>query len=119
MPLVGSEREAADQRSRERIAAKRLHKQAAAERRKLQATQGMATRSQHNGPLQSAPNQPVTTRTRHDPYLDWLDRPKNLSGRARANASGLVRVRNAGGSERQWVELSDVQGLFQRGWTLD
>jgi len=78
----------------------------------------MATRSQNNRPLQPDPNQPVTTRARHDPYLDWLDRPKNLSGRARANASGRVRVRNADGTVKQWVELSQVDGLFERGWTL-
>jgi len=53
-----------------------------------------------------------------DPYLDWLDAPKNLPGRALAEASGLVRVRNPDGTIRQWVERSQVDQLLVEGWTL-
>lgn len=53
---------------------------------------------------------------RSTPYQEWLDTPKNLSGRAAAEARGLVRVRNAEGAVRRWVEAADA--LLEDGWLL-
>ena len=55
-----------------------------------------------------------------DPRRDWRERPKNLSGRALAQASGRVRVGNRAGSVQQWVELelALVDDLLEQGWTL-
>jgi hypothetical protein len=54
-----------------------------------------------------------------DPYLEWLERRKNLSGRALSEASGFVRVRLPDGSIRKAVEREDVEALLDAGWLLD
>jgi hypothetical protein len=54
----------------------------------------------------------------HDPYLAWLDTRKNLSGRALAEASGLVYVRNPKGTVRKWCERSEIDALLEAGWLL-
>ena len=58
-------------------------------------------------------------RRESDPYLAWLDSPKNLSGRARAEASGLVRVVSPDGRIRRWVEAADVAALLADGYQPD
>ena len=102
----------------ERIAAKRLSRQAAREKRKLferEKNSGLAPAIEHTRPSgrrgqrARAPN----------PYFDWLDRRKNLSGRALAEANGLVRVRNSDDTRRVWVERAEVDALLDDGWRLD
>jgi hypothetical protein len=51
--------------------------------------------------------------------LEWLDRPKNLSGRALSEAAGLVRLRLPDGSSRRDVERADVEARLDEGWLLD
>ena len=52
------------------------------------------------------------------PYEEWLDTPKNLSGRAAAEARGFVRVRNADGTVCVWRERAELDGLLEEGWLL-
>ena len=100
----------------QRIVAKRLGRQTAAEGQKLTSNPRdrvpCAGRRRAAGRSLAA-QQPARTR---DPRRDWLERPTNLSGRA--NASGLVRVGNPDGSVRQSVERSQLDGLLAQGWTL-
>lgn len=49
---------------------------------------------------------------------EWLDTPKNLSGRAFAEASGLVRLHNPDDSVCAWRERAEVDALLEAGWTL-
>ncbi len=102
----------------ERIAAGRLAKQAAAERRKLKAMLRVDP-SQGATPAEANPRQPHEPAPRRDPYHEWLDTPKNLSGAALTRAYGLVRVRNPAGTVRQFVEESKVGELLDQGWTID
>jgi hypothetical protein len=100
------------------LAAKRARRQATHEKRKLLERE-----------RDSAPAAPIeqTQRTERagaprqepDATFEWLDTPKNLSGRARAEATGLVRVRNSDDTRRVWVERSEVEALFDDGWQLD
>jgi hypothetical protein len=53
-----------------------------------------------------------------DPYRAWLETPKNLSSRALADASGLVRVCDRDGTIHAWAERSDVDDMLDQGWTL-
>lgn len=55
---------------------------------------------------------------RPTPYQEWLDAPKNLSGRAAAEARGLVRVRNADGTVCAWRERAELEALLEDGWLL-
>ena len=63
-----------------------------------------------------------TVRRRRPPFGRvhnvWLDRPKNLSGRALSEAIGLVRLRHPDGSSRRYVERADVEARLE-GWLLD
>jgi hypothetical protein len=54
-----------------------------------------------------------------DPKLEWLSSPKNLSGPARAEASGLVRMCNPEGTIKRWTELADVERWEAEGWTRE
>jgi len=54
---------------------------------------------------------------RSTPYEEWLDTPKNLSGRAAAEARGLVRVRNPDGTVTRWVKAADAPALLEEGWS--
>jgi hypothetical protein len=54
---------------------------------------------------------------RQRPYEAWLETPKNLSGRALAEASGLVRLRNPEGTVTRWVEAADAPALLEEGWS--
>jgi hypothetical protein len=51
-------------------------------------------------------------------YGAWLATPKNLSGRALAEANGLVRLRSPDGSRCSWREREEVEALFDAGWRL-
>jgi hypothetical protein len=57
-------------------------------------------------------------RAEFNPFLEWLDTPKNLSGQAHAEASGLVRLCSPDNTRRRWVERSGVERLFDDGWRL-
>ena len=53
------------------------------------------------------------------PHLEWLERPKNLSGRALSEAAGLVRVRTPDGAIRKGVERAELEAVLDAGWLLD
>lgn len=98
-----------------RLAAKRVRRQAAREKRKL------LERESDSAPLikQTQSSERATKRrAEFDPFLEWLDTPKNLSGQAHAEASGLVRLCSPDNTRRRWVERSDVERLFDDGWRL-
>jgi hypothetical protein len=103
----------------EGIIARRLRRQASRERRKLLERDKNQHVSQRD--LGRTTNRPPPTESgqRGDPYLAWLDSPKNLSGRGLADARGLVRVRNPDGTIRAWVERSDIDAVLDQGWTLE
>ena len=100
------------------LTAKRVRRQAAHEKLKLLERE-----------MDAAPAAPIeqTQRTERagaprldfNAYFEWLDTPKNLSGRARAEATGLVRVRNSDDTRRVWVERFEVDALLDDGWRLD
>jgi len=100
------------------LAAKRVRRQAAREKLKLLERE-----------RDFAPGAPIeqtqlteragAPRLESDAYFEWLATPKNLSGRARAEASGLVRVRNSDDTRRVWVERCEVEARFDDGWLLD
>lgn len=115
-----AELERAEKEHAERLAAKRLRWQAKRERRKLHEREqggGLSALTQYGRPRGSPPARQQTRR--RDPHHAWLDRPKNLSGRALSEASGLVRVRKPDGTIRKWVERSEVEAMFDAGWVLD
>jgi hypothetical protein len=56
--------------------------------------------------------------TRAIPFEEWLAAPKNLSGRAAAEARGLVRVSSPDRTRRLWRERSEVEALLREGWAL-
>lgn len=102
----------------EQVAENRLRRQAAREKRKL-------VEREHHGAVPSnevAQSNGRSSRKRKrvaDPYLDWLDKPKNLSGRALSEAAGLVRFRLPDGSSRRYFERADVEARLDEGWLLD
>lgn len=103
----------------ERIAEKRLGRQAAREKRKLFEREREARVLPPIVPGQSS-GRPAQQRTAvANPFFEWLDRPKNLSGRALSEANGLVRVRLPDGSIRKAAEREDVEALLDAGWLLD
>jgi hypothetical protein len=51
-------------------------------------------------------------------YEQWLTTPKNLSGRAFAEASGLVRLRSPDGTICAWRERNEIEALLEAGWIL-
>ena len=106
--LDSAEREQAEQAER-----RRLHRQAQREKRKLLEHERAVGGSPAVGDLPRA-RALVRSERRRDPYHEWLDRRKNLSGRALSEANGFVRL--ARGGERRWVERSDVDSYFDAGW---
>ena len=76
----------------ERVAASRLRRQAAREKRKLfEREQAVGFLSEVNPPSR----RPAASRPVHgvDPhYPEWLERPRNMTSRAAAAASGLTRI---------------------------
>lgn len=113
----------------ERLAAPRRRRQAAGERRKLlERERGPSPKRGPGRPKRDPPSDDpgreagmgvhATYSSRRDPRLDWLDRRKNLSGRAFAEARGLVRLRNPDGTIEAWFERAQVDDLLDEGWTL-
>lgn len=111
------ELERAETERAELVAEKRLRRQAAREKRKLFEREHDARVFTPEPIRSSTPSVPRTRGT--NPFFEWLDRPKNLSGRALAEASGLVRVRLPDGSIRKAAEREDVEALLDAGWVLD
>jgi hypothetical protein len=110
--------ELAETEQAERIAKRRLRRQAAREKRKLldsEQSSSLPSPIEHRT-LSTRPGRRARV---PDPYFEWLDRRKNLSGRALADARGLVRVRNFDDTRRVWVERADVDALLDDGWLLD
>ena len=110
--------EHAEAEQAEQVAEKRLRRQAAREKRKL------VEREHHRAVpvIEAAQSNGHSSQERKrlpDPNLAWLDRPKNLSGRALSEATGLVRLRLPDGSSRRYVERADVEARLDEGWLLD
>jgi hypothetical protein len=107
---------AAEDERTERVAMKRLRTHALRETRRLLARNPTLVSSE------SAESQcgdfGVTRAYPRDPFEEWLETPKNLSGRAAAEARGLVRVSSPDGRRRVWRERSEVEALFREGWAL-
>ena len=113
------ELERAETERAERIAEKRLRRQAAREKRKLfERERDVGGSPEIKLSRSSNPRSPQRTPVRNE-YFDWLDRPKNLSGRALSEASGFVRVRSPDGSIRKGVEREEVEALLDAGWLPD
>jgi IS30 family transposase len=113
------ELERAEKEYAERVAEKRLRRQAAQEKRRLLECERNAAVARSIESTQSTRRSAETRTTPANPYYDWLDRPKNLSGRAAAEARGSVRLRKPEGRDRRWVERSAVDALLDEGWVLD
>jgi hypothetical protein len=109
----------------ERTAATRRRRQATRERRKLLEREGGPPPKRPAGrPRRDATGEEIGVKTRpadpprRDPYLDWLNRPKNLSNRALSEARGLVRLRNPEGTIEGWFEREKVDAMLEDGWCL-
>ena len=100
------------------VAEKRIRSQAAREKRKLAARERGGTVASIRVAKANSGSSEKRKRI-EDPYLDWLDRRKNLSRRALSEAAGLVRLRLPDGSGRRYVERVDVEALLEEGWLLD
>lgn len=100
-----------------RLAAKRVARRAAEEKLKLLEREGDSSPAMSVEPTRRIER--AVPQRKSDPYLEWLDAPKNVSGRARAEATGLVRVCNPDNTRRVWVERSEVEALLDDGWRLD
>lgn len=116
-------RERAQTERAQQLAARRLQRQATRERRTLlerERAAGLAARNRGNTGSASQPGQRPAPQTAppRDPYHVWLDTPKNLSGRALAEAQGRVRVRNPEGTIHRWRERPEIDALLQAGWQL-
>jgi hypothetical protein len=107
---------AAEDERIERVAVKRLRSHAARETRRLLARNPTLVSSEsaesQSGDLGATRAHP------RDPFEEWLETPKNLSGRAAAEGRALVRVQSPDGRRRVWRERSDVEALFHEGWAL-
>jgi hypothetical protein len=106
---------AAETAEAEHVALKRLRRRATREKQRLlkrDASYASAV-SVERGEYAGAKPQ------MSDPFFEWLDTPKNLSGRARAEASGLVRIQSPDGTRRVWRDRSVVERLLDEGWRLD
>jgi len=111
--------ERAETERAERIAEKRLRRQAAREKRKLfERERDVGVSPPIELSRSSNPRSPQGTAGRNA-YFEWLDWPKNLSGRALSEAMGFVRVRSPDGSMRKGVEREEVEALLDVGWLLD
>jgi transposase len=95
-----------------RRAANRVRRQAAREKRKL-------LEREREGAVPPIHTNPVNRQPRRDAYSDWLDRPKNLTGRELAEATGLVRICLPDLSIRKAVERETVEAWLDQGWVLD
>lgn len=110
--------EQAEAERAERIAEKRLWRQAAREKERLfqrERDAGVFTPTQVRGGngLSAQPTRITNA------YVEWLDRRKNLAGAALSEASGLVRIQLPDGSIRRWVEREGVEAFLDQGWILD
>jgi len=102
-----------------RLAEKRLCWQAQRERRKLAARNEPDLSSNAEGDPRRSRARPPQRQGAEDGFERWLDTPKNLSLRALAEASGLVRLRHPDGNQARWVESSQADAYFDEGWSLD
>jgi hypothetical protein len=109
--------DSAEREQAERTAKRRLDRQAAREKRMLLERPRALAKSLAAKDSEPSVRPSVRSVRPRDPFYGWLDRPKNLSGRALAEANGFVRL--ARGAERRWVERSDVDVYFDAGWMLE
>jgi hypothetical protein len=107
---------AAEDERTERVAMKRLRTHAARETRRLSARNATLVSSERGESQSGAVG--ATRGYPRDPFEEWLAAPKNLSGRAAAEARGLVRVSSPDGTRRVWRERSEVEALLREGWAL-
>ena len=99
----------------QRITAKRLRRQAAAER---QATSAMAAAIAEQRSAAALSSSTSDDASQAHSGARVAGPTKQLQPPRRRSASGLVRVGNPGGSIQQWVEPALVDGLLEQGWTL-
>ena len=112
LELEEAEREA-------RIAAKRLRRQAECERRRLREHERASALSSIRSDRETGVRIGARGGPRRlTPYEQWLETPKNLSGRALAEARGLVRVRNPEGTVCGWRARAEIDALLEAGWLL-
>jgi hypothetical protein len=107
--------ERADREEAERIANTRLRRQIAAQQRTLTQRDEQVASSTVEV---AASRLPRKRRSRMPDYYNWLDKRKNLAGRAFAEARGLVWIQTPDGKNRRWVERADLDGMFEDGWIL-
>jgi hypothetical protein len=103
----------------ERVAASRLRRQAAREKQKLiEREQAAAVDSAIDTRTSRKRSRSRPIRGVDPHYLEWLDRPKNMTWRAAAAASGLTRMTSPDAKVRTWVEREDVEARLDQGWLL-
>jgi hypothetical protein len=103
-----------------RVAASRLRRQAAKEKQRLRAREQAAGAAAENHTRASRSRRRAVRVRGVDPrYLEWLDKPKNMTWPAAAAASGMTRMRNAASTFHIWVERDDVDARLEEGWLLD
>jgi len=112
----------------EEFAARRRWREAARERRKLlDRERGPMPKRPPGRPKREAPtDEPhreegdysLTKDSPSQALFEWLNRRKNLSGRAFAEARGLVRMRNSDGTVSGWFERAEVDAMLEDGWYL-
>jgi hypothetical protein len=83
---------------------------------RMEARQGYLERPTRTEALSNGPR-PVRSQS-CSTSQEWLDTPKNLPGRAAAEARGLVRVRNPDGTVCTWRERAELDALLEDGWLL-
>ena len=116
-----AELQRAERAKAQALAERRLRWQARRERLKLreqalslgEAPQGKTPAARRR---QEPPSRP---QPQADAYSEWLDTAKNLSGRALAEARGLIRIRSVDGRSSRWVERAQVGSWLDAGWLLD
>ena len=102
-----------------RIAAKRLRRQAERERGRLRERERASALSSIRSDRETGVRIGARGAPRSlSPYEQWLETPKNLSGRALAEARGLVRVRNPEGTVCAWRARAEIDALLEAGWLL-
>ena len=103
----------------ERVAASRLRRQAAREKQKLiEREQAAAVDSAIDTRTSRRRSRSRPIRGVDPHYLEWLDRPKNMTWREAVQERGDERMKNAASTIKKWVEREQVDELLDQGWLL-
>jgi hypothetical protein len=113
------ELEEVDAMAAERVAAGRQRRQAAREKRKLlERGQAAAAVSATDTRTSRGPSPSRRIRGVDPHYLEWLERPKNMTWREAVSARGDLRMKSADSKITKWVEREQVEALIDEGWAL-